>query len=115
MQVFQSEVAVSRVEKCEKSIVVVGGKTFNLTEKDGKVDAKKINEPTLNQEQTNTNIILYLKYAAQKGFRSSVVRTPDTDIFFILLADAASIRIVIFLHTCSGKQRQLINLSEIAR
>lgn len=112
LQVFQNEVAVSSVKKSETSIVVAGGKAFNLTENDGKADAQEIHELTSNQEETDKRVILYLKYAAQKGFNSAVLRIPDTDIFFILLHHAASIGIEISLDT--GKQRGLINISEIA-
>lgn len=113
LQVFQNEVAVSSVKKYETSIVVAGGKAFSLTENDGKADAQEIHELTLNQEETDKRVILYLKYAAQKGFNSAVLRIPDTDIFFILLYHVASIGIEISLDT--GKQRRLINISEIAR
>ena len=112
--VFQSEIAVSCVKKCNISIAV-GGKAFNLTEGDSKVDAQEIHELTSNQEETDTRVILYLKYAAQKGFKSAVARTPDTDIFFILYHHVASTGIEIFLDTGSGKQCRLTNVSEIAR
>ena len=56
-----------------------------------------------------------MKYAEQKGFNSAIVRTVDTDIFFILLHHVASFGLEIFLDTGSGKQSRLINVSEIAR
>lgn len=101
MQVFQSEVAVLCVKKCETSIVV-GDKTFNLTENDDKVDAQEIDERTSNQEKTNKRVILYLKYDAQRGFKSALVNTHNKEIFFILLHHAASVSIEIFLDTGSG-------------
>ena len=54
LQVFQSQIAVSRVKKCESSIAVGSGKAFNLTENDGKADVQEIHEITSNQEETDT-------------------------------------------------------------
>ena len=75
-QLFQQiSVAVSHVKECKTSVVGCGGKAFNLTENDGKDNAHEIHKLNSNQEETNTKVILYLKYAAQKGFKSTVVRT----------------------------------------
>ena len=48
------------------------------------------------QEETDTQVVLYLLYAAQLGHKVAVVRTPDTDIFFILLHHAQSVPLTIF-------------------
>ena len=64
LQISQCEVAASRLKKYETSIVALVGKAFNLTENDGKVEAQEIPELTLNKEETDTRVILYLKYAA---------------------------------------------------
>lgn len=73
--------------------------------------------PTIysNQEETDTRVVLYLHYAASLGYRNAVVRTPDTDIFVILLYHAHAIRLNIYLDTGSGKHRQLLNLSDLAQ
>lgn len=72
--------------------------------------------PTIysNQEETDTRVVLYLHHAAALGYKNTVVRTPDTDIFVILLYHAHAIRLTIYLDTGSGKHRQLLNLSELA-
>ena len=67
-----------------------------------------------NQEETDTRVVLYLHHAVSLGYRKAVVRTPDTDIFFILLYHAHTIDLTIYLDTGSGKHRQLINISELA-
>lgn len=71
--------------------------------------------PTIysNQKET-TRVILYLHHAVTLGYKSAVVRTPDTDIFVILLYHAHTINLTVYLDTGSGKHRQLINLSELA-
>lgn len=73
--------------------------------------------PTIysNQEETDTRVVLYLHHAAALGYKNAVVRTPDTDIFVILLYHAHAIKLTVYLDTGSGKQRQLINVSELAQ
>ena len=66
------------------------------------------------QEETDTRVVLYLQYAAGLGYKSAIVRTPDTEIFMILLHHAHSIPLTIFLDTGTGKHRQIINVSEVA-
>ena len=65
-----------------------------------------------NQEETDTRIVLYIQFAAQKGFQSVVVRTPDTDIFFILLHHSHNVSTTIYVDIGTGKKRRL-NLSLI--
>ena len=66
-----------------------------------------------NQEEMDTQVVPYLKYAAKLGNKSAVVRTPDTDIFLILLHHAHSIALTIYLDTGTGKHRQIVNVSEL--
>ena len=68
-----------------------------------------------NQEETDTRVILYLHHAVSLGYKNAVVRSPDTDIFVILLFHAHKIKLNIFLDTGSGKHRKLINISEMAK
>ena len=37
------------------------------------------------QEETDTQIIIYCQYALDKGHKYVKIRTPDSDIFWILL------------------------------
>ena len=67
-----------------------------------------------NQEETDSRVVLYLHHAATIGYKDAVVRTPDTDIFLILLYHANAINLTVYLDTGSGKHRQLINISELA-
>ena len=67
-----------------------------------------------NQEETDTRIVIYLKYAARIGYKSAVVKTPDTDIFVILLFHAPSIALTIFIDVGTGKRRKIVNVSEMA-
>lgn len=74
----------------------------------------EIHELESNQEETDTRVVLYLNYAVKLGYKSTVVRTPDSDIFFILLHYAHSIPLTIYLDTGSGKHRQIVNVSELS-
>ena len=67
-----------------------------------------------NQEETDTRVVLYVKYAVQLGYKSAMVTTPDSDIFFILLHHAHSLPITIYLDTGSGKHLHIVNVSELA-
>ena len=73
--------------------------------------------PTIysNQEETDTRVVLYLHHAAALGYKNAVVRTPDTDIFVILLYHAHTIKMTVYLDTGSGKHRKLINITELAQ
>lgn len=78
------------------------------------VTAHEIHELTSNQEETDTRVVLYLNYAVKLGYKSAVVRTPDTDIFIILLQHAHHIALTIYLDIGTGKHRQIVNISELA-
>ena len=75
---------------------------------------RAIHQLASDQEETDTRIVLYLKYAVQLGYKSAVVRTPDSDIFFILLHHAPSMPLTIYLDTGTGKHRQIINITDFA-
>ncbi|XP_052812099.1 uncharacterized protein LOC128239473 isoform X2 [Mya arenaria] len=76
------------------------------------VNCDEIPELSSNQEETDTRVVIYLKYAATQGYKSAVVRTPDTDL--ILLHHAPSIDLDIYIDLGTGKNRELINVSELA-
>ena len=67
-----------------------------------------------NQEETDTRIVIYIKYAEDQGFKSVVVCMSDTDVFFILLFHAHDLGITIFVDIGTGKKRRLVNVSELA-
>jgi len=78
------------------------------------VTAKEVHELISNQEETDTRTVVYLRYAAKIGYKSAVVRTPDSDIFFILLYHAQSISLTVYLDIGTGKHRQVVNVSKLA-
>ena len=68
-----------------------------------------------NQEETDTRVILYLHHAVAMGLKKAVVRTPDTDILFILLHHSHTLNLTIYLDTGTGKHRRLIDISTFAK
>ena len=78
------------------------------------VTANEMHGLVSNQEETDTRTVLYLKYAAKLGYKLAVVRTPDTDMFFIQLHHAQSIALTVFLDIGTGKHLQLVNVSKAA-
>ncbi|KAJ8333924.1 hypothetical protein SKAU_G00412430 [Synaphobranchus kaupii] len=113
LQVWQSKAAASQLEKCGVAIVIVEGKAHHLDSSDGKVMLHEIPELSSDQEETDTWVVLYFHYAARQGYKSAVVRTPDSDIFFIHRSH--SIGLTIFLDTGTGKHRQIVNVTELAK
>lgn len=58
--------------------------------------------------------MLYLHHVVKLGLKSAVVRTLDTDIFFILLHYSGTINFVLYLDTGMGRHHQLVNVTELA-
>lgn len=60
-------------------------------------------------------MVLYLSIVdVDWGYKSSMVRTPDTDILLILLYHASRINLTIFLDHGTGMHRKLGNVSDLA-
>ena len=78
------------------------------------VEVTEIHALQSDQEETDSWVVLYLHNAVKLGFKSAVVRTPDTDIFFILLHHTDTINLIIYLDTGMGRHRQLVNVTELA-
>ena len=68
------------------------------------------------QEEADTRIILHCLHAAQSlcDGQKIVVRSPDTDVFILLLAYASRITKPVLFDTGSGNNRRLIDISSIA-
>ncbi|XP_046336920.2 uncharacterized protein LOC124118725 [Haliotis rufescens] len=96
------------------AVLIVEGRAHQLVITDGEVEVQDLPSIYSNQEETDTRVVLYLHHAAALGYKDAVVRTPDTDIFVILLHHAHSIKLTVYLETGSGKHRQLVNVSDLA-
>ena len=96
--------------------VVVKGSAYLLTSPDGiKTDMREISELRSSQEETDTRIVLYAIKAAADNYKYVRVRSPDSDIFFILLHHAKDIWSKLYFDTGSGNNRRLLDISSLAK
>ena len=96
-------------------IVISEGKAVKLTAKGQQVEKEELFELQSDQEETDTRVVLYAKYAAKMGYDNVRVRSPDSDLFFILLHHAQQIDANILFDTGTGNLKRLLNMTEIAR
>ena len=86
-----------------------------MTSSDGlTVSATELHSLTSSQEETDTRVILYALSGASNGYEVVKVRSPDSDIFFILLHHSSKIAADILFDTGYGNKRRLINVSHLA-
>ena len=105
----------NRLERCQLAITVVKGDAFKFTVQHGGVLVEHLHELSSNQEETDTRVVLYLKYIEAMGYPVAVVRTPYTDIFMILLHYVASFStITVFIDLGVGESRKVINVTAVA-
>ena len=114
LRVWTSAEAVSRLKKCGKSLFVLGGKVFELFVHGDQVQTRELHELYSNQEESDTRVILYLRHAEKLGHESAIVRTPDSDLFFLLLYHSHHISLRIFLDVGVGKHRKIVDVSDLA-
>ena len=94
--------------------LICEGEAYEFTSSDGIVNTNVIQEIESDQEETDTRIILYCLHAKQKGYKHVVVRSPDSDLFFILLSyihdlDGTNI----YFETGKKNKKRLINITEL--
>jgi hypothetical protein len=76
--------------------------------------AQKLNQST--QEETDSRVVLYCFYGKQQGYRNIRIRSPDTDIFFILLHYALELQgVTILFDTGTGNKKRLIDITKLAQ
>lgn len=98
-----------------KVIFISEGHAYQLqTIDDGSVECRQVMSLLSNQEETDTRVILYCKYAQEHGYEHVRVRSPDSDLFFILLLYVHELTITVLFETGTGNRKRLINLTELA-
>ena len=88
-----------------KFIFVKDGEAFDLT-----MNNEIIPSLTSNQEETDSRVVLYSQYASQQNYDSVRIKSPDSDIFWILLYHARGIDSQVLYDTGFGNNRRLINI-----
>lgn len=114
LRVWCSDENVPKIEK-KKIILVCKGKAYELKAEDGKVSTSEITSLDSTQEETDSRIILYSSYALEEGYKFVRVRSPDSDIFFILLYYATRINVQLLFDTGTGNRRRLIDITELSK
>ena len=114
LKVWGSPDAYDRL-KDRNVLLVVEGIVYRFAASNGKVTMDILPTLSSNQEETDTRVILYIGYAEKCGFENVVIRSPDSDIFFILLHFSNQFpTLTIYFDTGCGKHRQIINISDTA-
>ena len=97
-------------------ILVAHGKAFMLTSENGEtVDKEEVHELISDQEETDTRVVLYAAYGAKKGYKNVKIKSPDTDVFFILLNHASQVDTQIYFDTGKGNSRRLLNITNMSK
>ena len=66
-----------------------------------------------NQEETDSKVVLYCKYAHAQGYENVCIRSPVSDVFFFLLHHAKALPCTIYFDTGSGNNKKhLINITK---
>ena len=96
-------------------IFICEGKAHLLTSEDGQT-AREMLSLRSSQEETDTRVILYMNYARSKNYHFVRMKSPDSDIFFILLHYAAPITDITILFDTGMRNKQgIIDVSKIAK
>ena len=68
------------------------------------------------QEETDSRVVLYCFNGKQQGYRNIIIRSPDADIFFILLHYALELQgVTILFDTETGNKKRLIDITKLSQ
>lgn len=112
-----SEDAYARKLHGRQVIITCEGTAYLLTSEDGSSTCRtEVLSLKSTQEETDSRVILYCDFARDNNYSNVVVKSPDTDIFFILLHYALAMSdLNIMFHTGTGNKKRLIDVSEMSR
>ena len=65
------------------------------------------------QEETDTRVVLYARNAADMGYKVAHIKSPDSDIFFILLYHSSYLNIEVLFESGTGNRKRLLNISKL--
>ena len=108
MRVWSSDDEASHVQN-RNVMLVVQGRVFKFTSDGQSVQETEVPALRSNQEETDSRIIIYIAYAQEEGYDRVVVRSPDSDMCFILLS-FVKFQLTIFFDIGSGLKRHLLNI-----
>lgn len=98
-----------------KVTLICEGEGYDLTSDGVKTYCMEVPSLKSTQEETDSRVVLYCLHARDNGFKFVKVRSPDTDIFFILLHHARILQgITVLFQTGKGTKRKCIDISTMA-
>ena len=97
--------------------VICEGTAYLLTSDDGlSTHRREIPMLKSTQEESDSRIILYCKHGSSQSYKYLRVKSPDTDVFFILLHYAPTLGdVTILFDTGTGNKKRLLNVSDMSR
>ena len=115
LRVWSNDASVPKLER--KTVIAVCDEKAYKFSSDDSVLVKMTEVPKLqsSQEETDTRVVLYCNYAADNDYAYVKVRSPDSDIFLILLYYAADLGIRILFDTGTGNKRRLLDITKLAK
>ena len=94
----------------ERNVILIKqGEAFKLTSN----EVTPIPSLRSNQEETDSRVVLYSIFATSSGYSNVKVKTPDSDLFWILLHHSRQINVPVFFDTGHGNKKRLINITEL--
>ena len=94
------EVILSREDKCHRFILL-----------NEQLTCSEVEELTCDHEEADTRMIAHAKHASL-FYNNIVIKSPDTDVFFIALSACLHINADIFFETGIGNGKRVISLSK---
>ena len=115
LQEWESDKYASVLQN-KRIFFVVENTCVQLSSEDGiTTDSKPMHELNSSQEEADTKLILHCLYAAQHATTEElVVRSPDTDVFLLLLAFSKRIASPWLFDTGTGNSRRLLNITDLS-
>lgn len=112
---WNSDIYAKRLEGREV-ILICEGDAYLYTSSNGTAtEVREMRELNSSQEETDTRVVLYIIYAKNKGYKTVQVRTPDSDIFFIILHYMDMFEgVTVLFDTGSGNNRRIFNMTELS-
>ena len=98
-------------------VLICEGKYFKLKSLDGVHTVREeLAEIDSTQEESDSRIVLYCQYATKQGYKYVTVKSPDTDVFFILVYYEMRIEnIGILFETGRGNKSRLLDITAFSK
>ena len=87
---------------------------IHKVKKDDVLIVQPVESLCCDHEEADTRLILHAQHAAQEGYVSAVVRTPDTDVIITLVGLEEQISSELYVETGNGNRQRLIDINQVA-